>query len=121
MMDGSLELGQLDDLFNANFLLFRNARWKVLDVLPLPDLPKLSRGLDAVLGNYIVNKMNCCKQKCIEGNLVVPMRWSTSFGAALESRNLETDPAQLLSKPFASLVIRDQSEATTSRYAKLKF
>ncbi|KAJ6368014.1 hypothetical protein OIU78_000564 [Salix suchowensis] len=36
-------------------------------------------------------------------------------GAALESRNPETDPAQLLSKPFASLVIRDQSEATTSR------
>ncbi|KAJ6368012.1 hypothetical protein OIU78_000563 [Salix suchowensis] len=28
MMDASLELGQLDDLFNANSLLFRNARWK---------------------------------------------------------------------------------------------
>ncbi|KAJ6766750.1 DNA2/NAM7 HELICASE FAMILY [Salix purpurea] len=197
MMDASLELGQLDDLFNANSLLFRNARWKfcfsnnfrksimkvkvkarqevitllvklssgwrqspeerniivphgtssellenyrvnvklsliwtvdivkekkndtqilkVWDVLPLPDLPKLARGLDDVLGNYTVSKMNRCKQKCIEGNLVVPLRWSTRSGAALESRNPETDPAQLLSKPFASLVIRDQSEATTSR------
>ncbi|KAJ6707316.1 P-LOOP CONTAINING NUCLEOSIDE TRIPHOSPHATE HYDROLASES SUPERFAMILY PROTEIN [Salix viminalis] len=197
MMDASLELGQLDDLFNANFLLFRNARWKfcfsnnfrksimkvktearqevitllvklssgwrqspterniivphgtcsellenyrvnhklsliwtvdivkekkndtqilkVWDVLPLPDLQKLARGLDDVLGNYTVSKMNRCKQKCIQGNLVVPLRWSTRSGAALESRNPETDPAQLLSKPFASLVIRDESEATTSR------
>ncbi|KAB5560828.1 hypothetical protein DKX38_005785 [Salix brachista] len=198
MMDACLELGQLDDLFNANSLLFRNARWKfcfsnnfrksikkvkikarqevitllvklssgwrqspeerniivphgtssellenyrvnvklsliwtvdivkenknktqilkVWDVLPLPDLPKLACRLDDVLGNYTVSKMNRCKQKCIEGNLVVPLRWSTRSGAALESRNPETDPAQLLSKPFASLVIRDQSEATTSRF-----
>ena len=40
---------------------------KVWDVLPLPDLPKLAWRLDAVLGNYTVNKMNRCKQKCIEG------------------------------------------------------
>ncbi|KAJ6738455.1 P-LOOP CONTAINING NUCLEOSIDE TRIPHOSPHATE HYDROLASES SUPERFAMILY PROTEIN [Salix koriyanagi] len=84
---------------------------KVWDVLPLPDLPKLACRLDDVLGNYTVSKMNRCKQKM---DLIVPMRWSTSSGAALESRNPETDPAQLLSKPFASLVIRDQSEATTS-------
>ncbi|KAJ6396570.1 hypothetical protein OIU77_021576 [Salix suchowensis] len=197
MMDASLELGQLDELFNANSLLFSNARWKfcfsnnfrksimkvkikarqevitllvklssgwrqspeekniivphgtssellenyrvndklsliwtvdivkekkndtqilkVWDVLPLPDSSKLARGLDDILGNYTVSKMNLCKQKCIEGNLVVPLRWSTRSGAALESRNPETDPAQLLSKPFASLVIRDQSEATSSR------
>ncbi|KAJ6766752.1 DNA2/NAM7 HELICASE FAMILY [Salix purpurea] len=197
IMDVFLELDQLDDLLNVNFLLFRNARWKfcfsdnfrksilkvrnearqevitllatlssgwrqspeerniivlqgtssellenyrvndqlsliwtvdivkenkndtqilkVWDVLPLPDLPKLACRLDDVLGNYTVSKMNRCKQKCIEGDLIVPMRWSTSSGAALESRNPETDPAQLPSKPFASLVIRDQSEATTSR------
>ncbi|KAJ6396572.1 hypothetical protein OIU77_021578 [Salix suchowensis] len=197
IMDVFLELDQLDDLLNVNFLLFRNARWKfcfsdnfrksilkvknearqevitllatlssgwrqspeerniivlqgtssellenyrvndqlsliwtvdivkenkndtqilkVWDVLPLPDLAKLACRLDDVLGNYTVSKMNRCKQKCIEGDLIVPMRWSTSSSAALESRNPETDPAQLLSKPFASLVIRDQSEATTSR------
>jgi senataxin len=50
------------------------------------------------------------------------MRWSISSGASLESSNPESDPAQLLSEPLASLVIRDESEepATTSRYAILK-
>ncbi|XP_011048852.1 PREDICTED: uncharacterized protein LOC105142765 isoform X1 [Populus euphratica] len=84
---------------------------KVWDVLPLRDLPKLARSLDAVFGNYTVNKMNRCRHKCTEGDLVVPMRWSISSGAALESSNPETDPAQLLSQPLASLVIRDASEA----------
>ncbi|KAI5591251.1 hypothetical protein POPTR_004G077650v4 [Populus trichocarpa] len=199
IMDALLELDQLDDLLNVNFLLFRNARWKfcfsenfrksimkvgnearqevisllaklssgwrqspeerniivlhgtssellenyrvndqlsliwtvniikenkndtqilkVWDVLSLHDLPKLARSLDAVVGNYTVNKMNRCRHKCTEGDLVVPMRWSISSGASLESSNPETDPAQLLSQPLASLVIRDESEApaTTSR------
>ena len=50
------------------------------------------------------------------------MRWSISSGASLESSSPEIDPAQLLSQPLASLVIRDESEApaTTSRYAILK-
>ncbi|KAJ7000259.1 hypothetical protein NC653_010898 [Populus alba x Populus x berolinensis] len=201
IMDALLELDQLDDLLNANFLLFRNARWKfcfsdnfrksimkvgnearqevisllaklssgwrqspeerniivlhgnssellenyrvndqlsliwtvdiikenkndtqilkVWDVLSLHDLPKLARSLDAVVGNYTVNKMNRCRHKCTEGDLVVPMRWSISSGAALESSNPEIDPAQLLSQPLASLVIRDESEApaATSRKA----
>jgi len=40
---------------------------KVWDVLPLPDLPKLPRRLDDVFGNYIVDKMNRCKHRRIEG------------------------------------------------------
>ncbi|XP_061977143.1 uncharacterized protein LOC133698283 [Populus nigra] len=199
IMDALLELDQLDDLLNVNFLLFRNARWKfcfsenfrksimkvgnearqevisllaklssgwrqspeerniivlhgtssellenyrvndrlsliwtvdiikenkndtqilkVWDVLSLRDSPELARSLDAVIGNYTENKMNRCRHKCTEGDLVVPMRWSISSGAGLESSNPETDPAQLLSQPLASLVIRDESEApaTTSR------
>ncbi|CAK7338867.1 unnamed protein product [Dovyalis caffra] len=63
---------------------------KVWDILPLPDLPKLARRLDAVFRNYTADKMNRCKHKCIEGNLVVPMTWSMGFG----------DPAQLLSQPW---------------------
>nr|TKS00006.1 uncharacterized protein D5086_0000188140 [Populus alba] len=199
IMDALLEFGQLDDLLNANFVLFRNARWKLIfsdnfrksimkvrnrvrqevisllaklssgwrqspeernivvlhgtssellenyrvndqlsliwtvdiikenkndtqilkvwDVLPLRDLPKLARSLDAVFGNYTVNKMNRCRHKCTKGDLVVPMRWSISSGAPLESSNPETDPAHLLSQTLASLVIRDESEApaATSR------
>uniref|UniRef100_A0A6N2N6Z5 DNA2/NAM7 helicase-like C-terminal domain-containing protein n=1 Tax=Salix viminalis TaxID=40686 RepID=A0A6N2N6Z5_SALVM len=84
---------------------------KVWDVLPAPDVPKLARRLDAVLGNYTVDKINRCKHKCVEGNLVVPMRWTMVYGAVAESRSLETDPAELLSQPLASLVIRDESEA----------
>ncbi|KAJ6867774.1 hypothetical protein NC652_038847 [Populus alba x Populus x berolinensis] len=87
---------------------------KVWDVLPLPDLPKLARHLDDVFGNYTVDKMNRCKHKCIEGNLVVPMRWSLGFGGAAESSNPETDPAELLSQPLASLVIWDESEASVT-------
>ncbi|KAF9664169.1 hypothetical protein SADUNF_Sadunf17G0128300 [Salix dunnii] len=84
---------------------------KVWDVLPAPDLPKLARRLDAVLGNYTVDKMNRCKHKCVEGNLVVPMRWTTVYSAVAESSSPESDPAELLSQPLASLVIRDESEA----------
>jgi senataxin len=40
---------------------------KVWDVLSLHDLPKLARSLDAVVGNYTVNKMNRCRHKCTEG------------------------------------------------------
>ncbi|KAJ6684157.1 DNA2/NAM7 HELICASE FAMILY [Salix viminalis] len=84
---------------------------KVWDVLPTPDVPKLARRLDAVIGSYTVDKINRCKQKCVEGNLVVPMRWTMVYGAVVESRSPETDPAELLSQPLASLVIRDESEA----------
>ncbi|KAJ6290834.1 hypothetical protein OIU78_026562 [Salix suchowensis] len=84
---------------------------KVWDVLPAPDVPKLARRLDAVIGNYTVDKINRCKHKCVEGNLVIPMRWTMVYGAVVESRSPETDPADLLSQPLASLVIRDESEA----------
>jgi hypothetical protein len=45
------------------------------------------------------------------------------FDGAAGSSISETDLAELLSQPLASLVIRDESEAsvTSSRYAKLNF
>ncbi|KAJ6752700.1 P-LOOP CONTAINING NUCLEOSIDE TRIPHOSPHATE HYDROLASES SUPERFAMILY PROTEIN [Salix koriyanagi] len=60
---------------------------KVWDVLPAPDVPKLARRLDAVIGNYTADKINRCKHKCVEGNLVIPMRWTMVYGAVVESRS----------------------------------
>lgn len=77
---------------------------KVWDVLPLPDLPKLARRLDDVFGNYTVDKMNRCKHRCIEGNLVVPMRWPLCFDGAAGRSIPEIDPVELLSQPSASLM-----------------
>ncbi|XP_052304624.1 uncharacterized protein LOC18106539 isoform X1 [Populus trichocarpa] len=92
---------------------------KVWDVLPLPDLPKLARHLDDVFGNYTVDKMNRCKHKCIEGNLVVPMRWPLYSDGAAERSIPEIDPVELLSQPSASLMARTPQAKTPNRQPRL--
>ncbi|KAI9379757.1 hypothetical protein POPTR_017G140501v4 [Populus trichocarpa] len=92
---------------------------KVWDVLPSPDLPKLARHLDDVFGNYTVDKMNRCKHKFIEGNLVVPMRWPLYFDGAAERSIPEIDPVELLSQPSASLMARTPKAKTPNPHRRL--
>ncbi|XP_055961523.1 uncharacterized protein LOC126676427 [Mercurialis annua] len=83
---------------------------KIWDILPLSAIPDLEKRLDSIFGNYTVDKMKRCKHKCVEGNLVVPMKW------AMESS--EQNPEGLLTRPFASLSLRDRSESTTDNRFK---
>ncbi|KAL5554235.1 hypothetical protein UlMin_041636 [Ulmus minor] len=83
------------------------------DVLPLSDIPKLSSQLDTLYGNYTVDKMNRCKNKSYEGNLVVPMRWP----AELSSQEA-ADPVGCLSSPLASLSLRDKAETSSTTYPR---
>ncbi|XWS57205.1 hypothetical protein CRYUN_Cryun09bG0154200 [Craigia yunnanensis] len=48
---------------------------KVWDILPLLDIPKAAQKLETLFGEYTVNKLRRCKYQCLEGSLVVPMRW----------------------------------------------
>ncbi|KAL5554238.1 hypothetical protein UlMin_041639 [Ulmus minor] len=81
------------------------------DVLPLSDIPKLSSQLDTLYGNYTVDKMNRCKNKSYEGNLVVPMRWP----AELSSQEA-ADPVECMWRPLASLSLRDKAETSSTTY-----
>ncbi|KAE8021889.1 hypothetical protein FH972_007739 [Carpinus fangiana] len=85
---------------------------KVWDVARLSDTQKLAKQLDIVFGSYTVDKMHRCKHRCLEGSLVVPMRWP------MESTSRpEHDSVWYLSRPLSSLSLRDKPEtsAATSR------
>ncbi|XP_043810300.1 uncharacterized protein LOC110608878 isoform X1 [Manihot esculenta] len=50
---------------------------KVWDMLPLEDIPLLAVRLSAVFQSYTDDFVKRCKQKCLEGDLEVPMSWDT--------------------------------------------
>ncbi|KAM3753439.1 hypothetical protein ACB098_03G094400 [Castanea mollissima] len=52
---------------------------KIWDILPIEDIPKLVKRLDSMFGKYTVQFINCCQEKCLEGDLEIPKSWSTSF------------------------------------------
>ncbi|KAL5554237.1 hypothetical protein UlMin_041638 [Ulmus minor] len=84
---------------------------RALDILPLSDITKLTTQLDTLYGNYTVDKMNRCKDKSYEGNLVVPMRWPEELSSEEAS-----DPVEFLSRPLASLSLRDKAGTSTTTY-----
>ncbi|KAJ7942731.1 UvrD-like Helicase, ATP-binding domain, P-loop containing nucleoside triphosphate hydrolase [Quillaja saponaria] len=51
---------------------------KIWDILSPEDIPKLEKRLDGIFGRYTDDFINHCKEKCLEGNLEVPMSWRTS-------------------------------------------
>ncbi|KAJ8629373.1 hypothetical protein MRB53_022696 [Persea americana] len=48
---------------------------RVWDILPLSEIPKLTRRLDNIFAMYTDEYIDLCKMKCIEGKLEVPMTW----------------------------------------------
>ncbi|CAL5430274.1 unnamed protein product [Camellia sinensis] len=54
-------------------------QFKVWDILPLEEIPKLVKRLDGVFAMYTDDYIDHCKQKCFEGYLEVPKSWVTSF------------------------------------------
>ncbi|KAM4102400.1 hypothetical protein ACB094_05G219800 [Castanea mollissima] len=84
---------------------------KFWDILPLAEIPKRANHLDVLFENYTVKKMNRCKYKCLDGCLVVPMRWPVNLSSCPEA-----DPLLSLSEPLASLSLRDESESSSTTY-----
>ncbi|XP_050226584.1 uncharacterized protein LOC126676426 [Mercurialis annua] len=105
-VNGNLNLMWTVDITKENSYLIQVL--KIWDILPLSAIANLEKRLDAIVGNYTVDKMKRCKHKCVEGNLVVPMKWMVE--------SFEENPEQVLSRPFASLSLRDRtkSSATTT-------
>ncbi|KAM7279812.1 hypothetical protein ACFE04_006946 [Oxalis oulophora] len=84
---------------------------KVWNVLPLYDLPKLAKQLEIFYAKYPTDIMNCCKFRSIEGDMEVPMAFPVG-----PTDNPKCDPVETLSEKFASLSLRDESEASTTGY-----
>ncbi|KAB1211919.1 putative helicase MAGATAMA 3 [Morella rubra] len=67
---------------------------KVWDVVRPYDIPKVAEHLDAEFQSFTEDKMQRCKHKCVEGTLIVPMRWPVDSSSCAEPD---------LSKPFSAL------------------
>ncbi|RVW47891.1 Helicase SEN1 [Vitis vinifera] len=52
---------------------------KVWDILALEDIPKLVKHLDRLFEMYTDDYLTRCKKKCWEGELEIPMSWTTSY------------------------------------------
>ncbi|XP_042503955.1 uncharacterized protein LOC122081053 isoform X2 [Macadamia integrifolia] len=60
---------------------------KIWDILPLEEIPKLVKRLDNIFVALTDDFVNRCKQKCVNGDLVVPMSWPSS-DSIVRSRNI---------------------------------
>ncbi|XP_030499105.2 uncharacterized protein LOC115714517 isoform X2 [Cannabis sativa] len=83
---------------------------QVWDILPLSKIPELSKQIDFIHRSYSADKLNRCKYKCYEGDLVVPMTWPINSSCA------ETIPGKLLPKSMP-LFLKDMPE-TSSTYGR---
>ncbi|KAL7235387.1 hypothetical protein ACSBR1_018813 [Camellia fascicularis] len=120
-MDNVLDMNgncsQLLDVYNVNGFL--NLIWsvdivreyskytqvlKVWDVLPLTKIPKLAKRIDTIFVDYEVEKINRCRCKKFEGNLVVPETWPIS----------STDHVPFLENRVASLSLKDEPGSSNS-------
>ncbi|KAE8038055.1 hypothetical protein FH972_010601 [Carpinus fangiana] len=52
---------------------------KIWDIFPAGGIPKLIKRLDSMFEKYTDDFINHCKERCLEGNLEVPKRWSYAF------------------------------------------
>uniref|UniRef100_A0A7N2L9K9 UvrD-like helicase ATP-binding domain-containing protein n=1 Tax=Quercus lobata TaxID=97700 RepID=A0A7N2L9K9_QUELO len=52
---------------------------KIWYIAPIEDIPKLVKRLDSMFGKYTNDFINCCQEKCLEGDLEIPKSWSISF------------------------------------------
>ncbi|RDX89211.1 TPR and ankyrin repeat-containing protein 1, partial [Mucuna pruriens] len=63
---------------------------KIWDILPLEDIPKLVKRLDSIIGSYTEEFASRCSEKCIEGNMEVPISWEKSI-EIIKFRNLDNN------------------------------
>uniref|UniRef100_F6HG17 UvrD-like helicase ATP-binding domain-containing protein n=1 Tax=Vitis vinifera TaxID=29760 RepID=F6HG17_VITVI len=63
---------------------------RVWDILPLEGVPKLAKRLDNIFQRYTDDFINCCNEKCLDGNLEVPKTWPTSLNIIQFKNNDES-------------------------------
>ncbi|KAL7223622.1 hypothetical protein ACSBR1_025137 [Camellia fascicularis] len=80
---------------------------KVWDILPVAKIPKLAEHLDALFGNYTVDKMNHCKCRRLEGNLAVPATWPANSSSGMKAYLAGADHVRFLQNRVASLSLKD--------------
>ncbi|KAD2804463.1 hypothetical protein E3N88_37840 [Mikania micrantha] len=51
---------------------------KIWDILPLEEIPKLTKRLESIFSTYTDDYINRCTTKCLEGNFDVPSSWPAS-------------------------------------------
>ncbi|KAA8532132.1 hypothetical protein F0562_006726 [Nyssa sinensis] len=89
---------------------------RVLDLLPLCDVPELAKRLNILFGRLTANTMNRCVCKCVEGNLVLPMTWPVDSDAVNETTLADADSMELLQSQVASLSLRDEPGSSSTSY-----
>ncbi|KAJ6396569.1 hypothetical protein OIU77_021575 [Salix suchowensis] len=108
--------GKLNMIWTVDILLENSSYVQVLmvwDILPSSDIPKLTMSLDSIFQNYTVEQMNRCLYKCMEGNLVVPMRWTADSRSARQGSSSEASTGKLLKSPCL-----DDELSTTAKAAR---
>ncbi|KAG5247221.1 ATP-dependent helicase C29A10.10c [Salix suchowensis] len=108
--------GKLNMIWTVDILLENSSYVQVLmvwDILPSFDIPKLTMSLDSIFQNYTVEQMNRCLYKCMEGNLVVPMRWTADSRSARQGSSSEASTGKLLKSPCL-----DDELSTTAKAAR---
>ncbi|KAH7853091.1 hypothetical protein Vadar_033110 [Vaccinium darrowii] len=88
---------------------------KFWDVLPMAEIPRLAKCLDTLFGNYTVDKMNRCKCRRFEGNLLVPMTWPADSNAGKRTSTADLDYLQSLESQLASLSIMYEQGSSSNR------
>ncbi|KAG7997202.1 hypothetical protein I3843_01G200400 [Carya illinoinensis] len=108
-VNGSLILVWTVDIVKQNAYYIQIL--KIWDILPLSKMSQLANRLDVLFGSYTVDMMNCRKHKCIDRDLVVPMKWLIGSSSCPEA-----NPVQSLLEPLASLSLRDDPETSFPTY-----
>ncbi|KAF8407485.1 hypothetical protein HHK36_006619 [Tetracentron sinense] len=101
---------------NSNYIQVLN----ICDILPFPEIPKPSKRLEIIFGNYTVANLNRCRFKCIEGKLEVPMSWPICSDAVNESNLQEDEAVDYLSSHLGSLNLRKDPKALAIVSRKLE-
>ncbi|KAH7852474.1 hypothetical protein Vadar_025206 [Vaccinium darrowii] len=88
---------------------------KVWDILPMAEIPKLATRLDTLFEKYTVDKMNRCKCRSSERNLVVPVTWPANRNARTEISHANADHVRSLESQIASLNMKDEPGPSTTK------
>nr|XP_043634873.1 uncharacterized protein LOC122605973 [Erigeron canadensis] len=84
---------------------------KIWDILPFSKIDEMEKDwMEKVYGNYTKSMMNRCKEKCVQGNLTLPITWPV---------NMETDSSWSLVNQLAAMSLRNQHGSGSSSASRV--
>ncbi|CAL0324811.1 unnamed protein product [Lupinus luteus] len=93
---------------------------KIWDVLPLEDIPKLVKRLDSIFGSYTDDFISRCNEKCLEGNIEVPIMWEKSV-EIVKLKNLGHNGDAAVSSAFSDQRIYVENSKVEESLLLMKF